>query len=159
MKRPLIPVILAGSLSTACTTHTMFHADPSRFTVTSTPPGATVYVMGEALGTTPLEIQREQVFPSHYPSQLQAEYGFVTLEHHGCKPYRKSISNKILEDDLVAKLNCAATTEPAALPVEKAPPPKPATKQRLIELKSLYDDGLITEQEYKERRQAIINDI
>ncbi len=158
MKRPLIPVILAGTLGTACSTHTMFYADPSRFTVTSTPSGATVYVMGKALGTTPLEIRREQVFPGNYPSQLQAEYGFVTLEHHGCKPYRKSISNKILEDDLAAKLDCA-TTEPAALPLEKAPEPKPAAKQRLLELKELYDEGLISEQEYQQRRQAILNDI
>ncbi len=155
MKRPVLTAAIVGVLSSACSTHTMFYADPSRFTVTSTPAGATVYVMGQALGVTPQEILREQVFPNNYPSQLQAEYGIVTLEYQGCETYRKSVNNTILEDGLVAKLNCKSTEAPAAIPMA----PTLTTKQRLIELKSLYDEGLITEQEYKERRKAVLNDI
>lgn len=155
MKRPVLTAAVIGILGSACSTHTMFYADPSRFTVTSTPAGATVYVMGQALGVTPQEILREQVFPSNYPSQLQAEYGIVTLEYQGCETYRKSINNTILEDGLDAQLKCQSTEAPAAIPMA----PSLTTKQRLLELKSLYNEGLITEQEYNERRQAIINDI
>lgn len=155
MKRPVLTVAVVGLLSSACSTHTMFTADPSRFTVTSTPPGATVYVMGQALGVTPLEIRREQVFPGNYPSQLQAEYGMVTLEYQGCETYRKGVNNTVLEDGLNAKLKCKSTEAPAAIPMA----PSLTTKQRLLELKSLYDEKLITEQEYQERRKAILNDI
>jgi hypothetical protein len=155
MKRPVLTAAIVGVLSSACSTHTLLYADPSRFTVTSTPAGATVYVMGQALGVTPQEILREQVFPGNYPSQLQAEYGIVTLEYQGCETYRRSVNNTILEDGLAAKLNCKSTEAPAAIPMA----PTLTTKQRLIELKSLYDEGLITEQEYKERRKAVLNDI
>lgn len=155
MKRPVLPVLLAGIMGSACSTHSMFYADPSRFTVTSTPPGATVYVMGQALGVTPLEIRKEQVFPIGYPSQLQTEYGFVTLESQGCETYRKAVNNTILEDGLDAKLKCSNSAEPAAIQM----PPAGATKQRLQELKGLFDEGLITEQEYQERRKAILNDL
>lgn len=155
MKRHVLTVAFLGILGNACSTHTMFSADPSRFDVTSTPAGATVYVMGKALGVTPLEIRQEQVFPGNYPSQLQAEYGIVTLEYQGCETYRKSVNNTILENGLKAKLKCKSTETPAAIPMA----PALTTKQRLIELKSLYDEGLITEQEYSDRRKAILNDI
>jgi hypothetical protein len=155
MKRPLFTIALASVLGSACSSQSMFTADPSHFMVTSTPPGATVYVMGKALGVTPLDIRKEQVFPSNYPTQLQAEYGTITLEYQGCDAYRKTVSNSVLEDGLKAKLKCKNTEAPAA--IKMAPPL--SIKQRLIKLKSLYDEGLITEQEYKERRKAILNDI
>ncbi|WP_428624194.1 PEGA domain-containing protein [Sedimenticola sp.] len=164
MKRPILPVLLAGALTSACTAHTMFYADPSRFTVTSTPAGATVYVMGQVLGTTPLEIRRDQVFPATYPSQLEAEYGYVTLRYQDCEPYRQSITNKILENDLKVTLACGNNTLPAAIPLPTLKTaPKPATppsiRHRLLELKQLYSDGLISEQEYSERRKAILNEL
>jgi hypothetical protein len=155
MKRPVLTIAVIGILSSACSAHSMFHADPSRFSVNSTPAGATVYVMGQALGVTPLEIRREQVFPGSYPSQLQAEYGIVTLEFQGCETYRKSVNNTVLEDGLNAKLQCKSIAAPAAIPMA----PSSTTRQRLLELKSLYDEKLITEQEYQERRKAILNDI
>jgi hypothetical protein len=155
MKRPVLTAAVIGILSSACSSQTIFSADPSRFDITSTPSGATVYVMGSPLGVTPLEITREQVFPGSYPSQLQAEYGIVTLEYQGCETYRKSVSNHILENGLNAKLKCQTTEAPASIPMA----PSLTTKQRLLELKSLHDEGLITEQEYNERRKAIINDI
>jgi hypothetical protein len=155
MKRHVLTVAVASILGSACSSNTIFDADPSRFTVTSTPTGATVYVMGQALGVTPQEIRREQVFPGTYPSQLQAEYGTLTLEYQGCETYRKSVNNTILEDGLNATLKCKSTEAPAAIPMA----PALSIKQRLIELKSLYDEGLITEQEYKERRKAVLNDI
>ncbi len=155
MRRPLITITLAGVLGSACSAHTMFYADPTRFSVSSTPAGATVYVMGEPLGTTPLEIRKEQVFPGTFPSQLQNEYGIVTLEYQGCETYRKAVNNTILENGLKAQLKCQETKAPAA--IEVAPPM--SVKQRLQQLKSLYDEKLITEQEYNARRKVILNDL
>lgn len=155
MRRPLFTITLAGVLGSACSTHTMFYADPTRFNVSSTPSGATVYVMGEPLGVTPLDIRKEQIFPGTYPSQLQNEYGIVTLEYQGCETYRKTINNTILEDGLNAKLKCQDTRAPAAIKVV----PPITVKQRLQELKSLFDEGLITKQEYTDRRKAILNDL
>lgn len=154
MKKTIITTALAGMMSSGCSMHSLY-ADPSQFTLTSTPPGATVYVMGQAVGITPLDIQRKQVFPGNYPSQLQAEYGMITLEHPGCEPYRKAVNNTILERGLNATLKCQTKTTPAAISVT----PKQTSKERLLELKSLYEEGLITEQEYKTQRQSILNDI
>jgi len=132
----------------------MFTADLTRFMVKSTPPGATVYVMGKAVGTTPVEIKREQVFPGTYPQELQAEYGRVTIEYQGCETYSKAVSNTILENGLVAKLKCQTASPTSLVPAAK---PVDTPRQRLLELKQLLEDGLITEQEYNAKRSSILD--
>jgi len=153
MKRPAITALIASTI-TACSGQTMFTADPTRFTVTSTPPGATVYVMGKAVGTTPVEVKREQVFPGNYPQQLQAEYGRVTIEYQGCEPFSRTVSNAVLEDGLAANLKCQTATPSLPTPATK---PVDSPRQRLLELKQLFEDGLISEQEYNAKRNSILD--
>lgn len=162
MKRQLIFPVIGALLGAGCSSQQLLPADTSRFTVDSRPHGATVYVMGKAVGTTPVEVTRQQVFPVSYPETLQNEYGTLTLEAAGCQSYRVPVSNRILEEGLTARLQChslpAATEKPAAAPLRSAPSSSRA-RQRLIELKGLYEEGLINEREYDEKRRSILDEL
>lgn len=48
--------------------------------VDSVPTGAEVYVMGDKVGVTPLEISRKDVFPNTYPSNKESLYGRIILK-------------------------------------------------------------------------------
>lgn len=52
--------------------------------------------------------------------------------------------------------------QPGVTPTEQAPPPeekaRPA-KERLLELQELYDEGLISEEEYKKKREEILGEL
>jgi hypothetical protein len=62
----------------------------------------------------------------------------------------------LLSDDGLDATYLAANLRSNTSPPAVAPPPSPAA-QRLIELKRLLDQGLITADEYEERRKAIID--
>ena len=42
---------------------------------------------------------------------------------------------------------------------DSRPPPPPSTEERLRELKRLYDEGLITEEQYKQKQDEILKDL
>jgi hypothetical protein len=116
--------------------------------------------MGQQLGKTPLTITRRQVFPIRYPEGMQGEYGKVTLHYPGCAPYTTGINNTMLKEGLDAKLQCTPAEKPVpARPAQgHAAPPVPGnTRARLLELQQLYEEGLVTEQEYQEKRRAILD--
>ncbi|MFO7593877.1 MAG: hypothetical protein R6X15_07550 [Pseudomonadota bacterium] len=153
MKRqPLFPVITALLIS-SCSGERLLTPDTTRFSVDSVPPQATVYVMGEAIGVTPTDVMRRQVFPHQYPESLQDLYGAVTLRHPDCLPYNTNVSNRILEQGLTAQLQCNSHSTPA----DKSPAPAMDNRERLLELKSLHEEGLLTEQEYRQKRRAILD--
>jgi len=52
-----------------------------------------------------------------------------------------------------------AAGEPAAEPVEATPEPQPDATERLQKLKELYDNGLISEEEYEQKRKEILEDL
>ena len=108
--------------------------------------------MGKAVGTTPMTLESKAVFPTSYPSALENQYGTVTLQHAGCEEYRKRISNRILDTGLEAKLSCAAS------PVNRndSAGPNLDARSRLLQLRSLFEEGLISEQEYQGKRSAIL---
>lgn len=51
------------------------------------------------------------------------------------------------------------TIAPVVEQAEPTPPPAKDNAERLRELKKLYDDGLITEEEYEQKRKDILGDI
>lgn len=155
MKRSLATPLFAALLIGGCTGDRLLIADTSQFQVNSEPQGATVIVMGKAVGTTPMTLESKSVFPTSYPAALENQYGTVTLQHTGCEEYHKRVSNRILDSGLEAKLNCAAT------PIHRAESTSPShdTRSRLIRLKSLFEEGLISEQEYRTKRSAILEEL
>lgn len=64
----------------------------------------------------------------------------------------------LTDDGLEATYLAANLREPAA--AAQAPPAERATTaKRLVELKGLLDEGLVTQSEYDERRRAIIDGV
>lgn len=130
------------------------------------PTGADVYVMGAKVGTTPLKIEQKDVFPNSYPKEKESLYGKVTLRKAGCADYTKTINAKIVDVGLKAKLDCGSMNPPAAqggaiVETRSAPAPRVSktVEQRLQEIKALLDKGLITEDEAKNARERVLNDL
>lgn len=154
-----------------------------KLAVQSTPSDATVYVMDQAVGQTPLELTQQSLYPNTYPQDKADLYGVITLKKAGCQDYVKRISSRDIATGVQAQLDCgenraaanAASTRPAAAP---APIPEPAVtntpetpaastptpaersaRQRLQRIDQLKDEGLITEQEYRAVRQRILDSL
>lgn len=164
MKRLAIPSIFAATLLSACAGNSLAPQSSNRFSVNSQPEGASVYVMGERLGETPLELSSSQVFPVTYPSALQDKYGKVELKYPGCQPYEKAISGYVLANGMNARLDCGQAA-PEQTPAAAAAAPAQATanpdtiQERLRALKSIFEEGLITEDEYRAKRQLILQEL
>lgn len=156
MKHLAIPTLFVTTLLSGCAGDSLMPQSIDHFAVASEPSGATVYAMGNVVGTTPLELSTNQVFPVTYPYELQSKYGKVELTYPGCEPYSRTVSNSVLANGLKAKLNCPQAAAPAAI---AAPAPTMDVETRLRKLKGLFDEGLITEEEYNNKRQAILQEL
>lgn len=151
MNRTAIPSLIATSLLSACAGGSLTAQSSDRFTVNSEPAGAVIYVMGKEMGNAPLEITTNQVFPATYPKELESHYGRVELRYPGCEPYARPISGHILANGLTAMLDCntASMTAPAGGNIH----------ERLRQLKEIFDEGLISEAEYRIKREGILQDL
>lgn len=100
---------LAGSLVTSSrgTTH-----------VDSRPSGADVFVMGEHVGRTPLDVEDRSIFPVHYPPSLAALYGRIVLERPGCDRVVRTVDLRAANEGIVVDLHCVPT------PTHETPPPE-----------------------------------
>lgn len=142
-----LPVFLLALLATACGS---LQDRKAAFKVTSVPASARVVVMDMAVGTTPLSLTHDQVFPRTYDPALEKFYGRIVLTHEGCKPFTATVSNEVLAKGLHANLECE--TQPAvAVPT--------SLHERLRQLKALHDDGLITDDEYNRKRQSLLDSL
>ena len=162
MKRSALTALGFTTLLCGCANSSLTPQNNSHFPVNSQPPGATVFVMAEAIGTTPLELSSSQVFPVTYPMALQDKYGKIEMTFPGCRPYEKTVSNSVVAKGLNAKLECGEQMTPdnkaAALP--SSPPPATADiQERLRKLKDIFDEGLISKDEYDIKRQSILQDL
>jgi len=156
IRQRLTPAI-ALLLISGCSGERLLAPDTSSFSVDSVPPQATVYVMGQAVGVTPSSVMRNQVFPHQYPESLQHLYGTVTLEHPDCETYRTNVNNRILERGLTAQLQCSRHSTPAETAPAAGTTSVRDNRQRLLELKGLYEEGLISEEEHQQKRRAILD--
>lgn len=125
--------------------------------IESDPTGADVFVMGEKIGVTPLEINPNVVFPTTYPKEKESLYGKVTLKRAGCSDVTKDIDIKTTNVGLHAQLQCGDIA-PVRMPKE-APGTSQSVEQRLQRIKDLLDKGLITEEEAKKARERVLNDL
>ncbi len=91
--------------------------------------------------------------------------GILTLQKQGCKSYEMDVSDQILMNDIKADLECdpeaaqAAETRPQTTTAKQAEIIDATTEQRLNELKTLYDKGLISDKEYNAQRTRILNEL
>lgn len=126
--------------------------------IESDPPGATVYVMGENLGITPLKVSNTDVFPNIYPREKESLYGKVTLKKAGCADITRVVNADMINSGLHAKLDCG-DLNPSSAVSRNAPRSNETVEQRLDKIKDLLSKGLITEEEAKKAREHIINDL
>ena len=160
MIRHLMTGLCALGLA-ACSGNPLIPPQQESFKVDSLPVGASVLVLDEAMGQTPMTLHRRDVFPRNYDQDKQHLYGRVELRHPGCKPFITTVSSRVLNDGLKAKLECGEQTAAPA-----APQPAPiqqeedsSLKQRLIKLKELHEEGLINDEEYEAKRRQLLEEL
>lgn len=130
---------------------------PNEIDVASDPPGAVVYAAGKRLGVTPLTVRQQDVFPVVYPPEQQDAYGTLLLTMEGCKEQTVRVSNAVIRKGVNVKLDCgqAELSKPQAWP----PGTPPTIKERLLRLNELRDQGLVTDEEYREIRGKILGEL
>lgn len=151
-------VLLNLMLAAGCTsTGDMFPpAGNNPIKVESIPSSAEVYVMGEKVGLTPLEVSHTDVFPNTYPREKESMYGRITLKKEGCFDYTRTVSGEVSKSGLQAKLDCAQMNPALSSDASRS---NQTVEQRLNKIKDLLDKGLITEEEAKKARERIINEL
>jgi len=148
-------------LLSACSGNSLVPKNSNAISVNSEPSAASVYVMGELAGTTPIEIDSNSVFPAAYLPEDQQYYGYITLTHEGCSDKKIKISTRMISDGLKENLDCSVKEESVVdvLPAVEQHTVEKSVNQRLKELQALKDEGLISEQEYQEIRSRILKSL
>ncbi|HUW00043.1 MAG TPA: PEGA domain-containing protein [Gallionella sp.] len=129
------------------------------FKIESDPSGAAVYVMGENIGVTPLKISQKDVFPTVYPGKKQSLYGKVTIKKTGCADFTKTVNGNIIVNGLRAKLDCGNNNPAPSATSGVTPQTSETVEQRLDKIKELLNKGLISEDEAKQARARILNEL
>lgn len=148
--RPLLSTLTLGLLLSACSSSPWWPQTAEHVSIHSQPPGAEVYLMGEKVGQTPMQLNPQAIFPHTYESKLEALYGQVELRKAGCTPLRLAVSNRHIEQGIEATLTCTHFAPPAQ-------PGRRTAVERLQELQQLHDAGLIDKTEYRQLRQRILD--
>lgn len=152
---PAAALLFVGGCSTP-----LQQGTPDSITVQSKP-AAAVVVMGQELGVTPLTVPVKAVFPSHYPPEQELLYGRITLKKEGCKDHVATVSGTVLSRGINVQLDCSANPAPAPDPARTSTQPPSAAahspSQRLRQLEDIYGQGLISDEEYRQLRQRILD--
>lgn len=127
--------------------------------IESVPSGAAVYVMGEKVGVTPLQISHKDVFPNTYPRDKESVYGRIILKKDGCSDFTRTVSAEISNAGLHAQIDCGDMTSASPGISRDAPRNSETIEQRLDKIKDLLNKGLISEEEAKQARARILNDL
>lgn len=141
-----------------------------RITIESDPPGARVFVSGKDLGATPLPVAVDEAFPMRWTARMNdAEEGFahyrrlelLEIKKDGCEPYANKVTGAVLTNDIKVVLKCDPNFVPPVAPavIPTAPPAVDTMELRLQNLEQLKSKGLISEDEYRQQRQRILNQL
>ena len=143
-------------------------------TVQSDPSGATVLADGTDIGTTPLTFKPADAFRAGVTTGgegiLAYRYvGKLTLKKPGCSDYVTEVDDNILSKDIDVKLECdpnyrppapqpamTPQVQPSAVPATQPAMPASAA-ERLQRIESLHDKGLISDGDYRELRQRVLD--
>lgn len=134
------------------------------------PPGATVVTLGRLLGKTPLRVEERDIFPLIYPREMEPIYGKVRFKLKGCEEVSRRVTPEDIAAGIKIDLECGDTaTRRTAASDESGTHFDPAVdtplysgsnnvKVRLLRVKDLLEEGLITEQEAQAIRKRILED-
>lgn len=148
-----ITIILIG-----CGHSNLTHTSSDQLKVISEPLEAEVYVMDKLVGHTPLELSIRKIFPVTYPPEKEHLYGKVVLIKKGCEKMVVPVSMKRLSEGVHARLECKQAGTKAKTDTNKPDTNKPDNiKLRLKTLKGLREEDLISEKEYQQIRQRILD--
>lgn len=156
MKIKIVVSFSAIIFLSACNGNGLMLKNNSEIPVTSEPSAALVYVMGKLIGTTPMVVSTKSVYPVTYAQENTKNYGRITLRHKSCADQVLTVSAQMISDGVKAKLDCSDNDEDASK--EKSLPDK-SVKQRLQELQTLKNEGLINEDEYLRIRNSILESL
>ena len=156
--------ILTGSLLlllTACGNGGIVSSRHNEVSVTSNPSAASVYVMGELQGVTPMSINLTQLYPATYSKEFSHLYGYIVLKQDGCKNKTVKITPDIADSGLNEELNCTSIkkTDVNETDIEASSVKDKSIKLRLKELLMLKEEGLINDGEYNKVRRRILESI
>lgn len=151
--------LLALAMLSACG-GVLFPSSRGTTHVESVPSGAEVFVMGERVGVTPLELEDARAFPMRYSPEQRALYGRVVLRKEGCREYVVPLSVEALNHGIVAQLDCggssaAAGGTPVAAPTESSAP----LDERLRNIDKLAGQGLISADEQRRTRARVLEEV
>ena len=127
-----------------------------KISVSSEPSGASVYVMDKLVGLTPTMVDVATVYPVTYSQENETNYGRITLKHEGCSDQTIKVSIGMVSRGLKVSLDCQVTEGPG---IEVPSPVTSSVKQRLQDLQSLKDEGLISEREFQDIRNRILESL
>lgn len=144
--------------------------------IRSNPSGATVAASGEVIGSTPMELYADDVFPAQRVGIGWERRGTLSFNKPGCKPLTLDVDNELMKRSIKVDLECdpaqvkaieagasghqpaGSTAIPAAPAAATAPPAAPVSAvDKLEELERLRSKGLITDAEYQSLRQRVLN--
>lgn len=93
-----------------------------------------------------------------YPPEQQDAYGTLLFAMGGCKEQTVRVSNVVIRKGVNVKLDCGQAELAKPQAVGPGAPP-PTIKERLLRLNELRDQGLVTEEEYREIRGKILGEL
>lgn len=155
-------VISALLTAASCVACTGLPQARERITIESDPSGARVFVSGKDIGATPLPVVVDAVFPKRWTARINdAEEGFayyrrlelLEIKKDGCEPYANQVTGAALANDIKVALKCDPNYMPPAAATGET------VEQRLQKLEQLKSKGLISEDEYRQQRQRILDQL
>ena len=128
--------------------------------IISDPPGATAYADNMELGATPLAIVPGEHFRSGFVGTAYRYYGKLSLKKPGCEPYSIDVNDYILSRDVHATLKCDPDYHPPApANAQQAAPSSQNYSERLERIEALRKQGLLSDEEYKNLRKRILDEL
>lgn len=139
---------------------------PSRqqIMLVSEPPGASVLADGIEIGSTPLAFSPGETFRSGFVSSESAILGYryvgkLAVRKPGCRDYVTEVDDNLLSKDIHVQLECDPDYQPPPAPA--APPQASGVtgspEQRLRRIEDLHDKGLLSDEEYRQLRQRVLD--
>ncbi len=135
------------------------------------PPGATVITLGRILGKTPLRVEKNDIFPLIYANELKPIYGKVRFKLKGCKQVTRQITPEDIAAGVKIDLQCGETASRKTAETANSSSDNFDTslnaplysgdnniKVRLLRVKNLLEEGLITQDEANTIRRRILED-
>ncbi len=165
----LLSVILCLSVLYGCSNAPV---KPTKPNVTSNPDGAEVYANGTKLGNTPLSQNLYKVFPAGWKNLVYQAAGVLMIKLEGCKDYVLDVNDYVLSQPIHADLSCydrvlnhnkikdkAETSIPSTSNPLNPTDSEISLEVRLRKAKDLHQKGLINDQEYRQIKARILNEL